>query len=125
MTFGKAVKSNVLQTSRFTHNLSNDVFISNTIINRGKTSLVCLGMRYVFLRNIRFKPPLHQFSQEVEGKGKYYLKGFHKSNTMVLVDLILINRKLIEIIFGSIQIKIIFGIQDNNSCFSHNIIIKS
>ena len=33
MTFGKAVKSNVLQTSRITHNLSNDVFISNNIIN--------------------------------------------------------------------------------------------
>ena len=34
MTFGKAVKSNVLQTSRFTHNISNDVFIINNIINR-------------------------------------------------------------------------------------------
>ena len=33
MTFGKAVKSNVLQTSRITHNLINDVFISNNIIN--------------------------------------------------------------------------------------------
>ena len=33
MTFGKAVKSNVLQTSRFTHNISNDNFISNNIIN--------------------------------------------------------------------------------------------
>ena len=33
MTFGKAVKSNVLKTSRFTHNISNDVFISNNIIN--------------------------------------------------------------------------------------------
>ena len=31
--YGKAVKSNVLQTSRFTHNLSNDVFIINNIIN--------------------------------------------------------------------------------------------
>ena len=34
MMFGKAVKSNVLQTSRFTHNLSNDIFIRNNIINR-------------------------------------------------------------------------------------------
>ena len=32
MTFGEDVKSNVLQTSRFTHNLSNDVFISNNTI---------------------------------------------------------------------------------------------
>ena len=32
MTFGKAVKSNVLQTSSFTHNVSNDVFIINNII---------------------------------------------------------------------------------------------
>ena len=34
MTFGKAGKFNVLQTSRIIHNLSNDVFISNNIINR-------------------------------------------------------------------------------------------
>ena len=33
MTFGKAVKSNVLKTSRIIHNISNDVFISNNIIN--------------------------------------------------------------------------------------------
>ena len=33
MKFGKAVKSNVLQTIRITHNVSNDVFISNNIIN--------------------------------------------------------------------------------------------
>ena len=33
MKFGKAVKSNVLQTSKINHNLSNDVFISNNIIN--------------------------------------------------------------------------------------------
>ena len=32
MTIGKSVKSNVLQTSRFTHNLSNEVFIGNNII---------------------------------------------------------------------------------------------
>ena len=34
MTFGKAGKSNVLQISRITHNLSNDVFIRNKIINK-------------------------------------------------------------------------------------------
>ena len=34
MTFGKANNFNVLQTSIFTHNLSNDVFISNNIINK-------------------------------------------------------------------------------------------
>ena len=33
MTFGKAVKFNVLHTSRIIHNLSNEVFISNNIIN--------------------------------------------------------------------------------------------
>ena len=33
MTFGKAGKFNVLQTSRIIHNLSNDFFISNNIIN--------------------------------------------------------------------------------------------
>ena len=33
MTYGKAVKYNVLQTSRFTHNLSKDVFIIDNIIN--------------------------------------------------------------------------------------------
>ena len=32
--FVKAVKSNVLQTSRIAHNLSNDLFISNNIITR-------------------------------------------------------------------------------------------
>ena len=31
--FGEAVKSNVLQTSRIVHNLSNDIFISNNTIN--------------------------------------------------------------------------------------------
>ena len=36
MAFGKSVKCNVLQTSRIIHNLSNDVFISNNIINKGK-----------------------------------------------------------------------------------------
>ena len=33
MKFGKAVKFNVLQTSRIIHNLSNGIFISNNIIN--------------------------------------------------------------------------------------------
>ena len=33
MAFGKAVEFNALQTSRIIHNLSNDVFISNNIIN--------------------------------------------------------------------------------------------
>ena len=40
MTCGKAVKSNVLQTSRFTHNLSNDVFTSNININKEDSFIV-------------------------------------------------------------------------------------
>ena len=40
MTFVKAVKSNLLQTIRFTHNLSNDVFTSNNTITKEDSFIV-------------------------------------------------------------------------------------
>ena len=41
--FGNAVKYNVLQTSKFTDNLSNVVFIRNNIINKPEEGSVTLG----------------------------------------------------------------------------------
>ena len=57
MTFGKSVKSNVLQTSRIIHNLSNDVFISNNIITT-------VNMKNCGRRNV-------SKHREIKGSDKY------------------------------------------------------
>ena len=61
MTFGKVVKFNVLQTSRTIHNLSNDVFISNIIINNENAALLEEILIILIVKNIDLIKSYHNF----------------------------------------------------------------
>ena len=80
-------------------------------------------VRYGFLLAIILKPPFHPPSSVVKGKGNKHWWGFPKIHVMDFSWSKSNKITLIRDIFGSRWKEVIFGIHENNSYFSHNIIV--